>query len=131
MPVIPDSYIGSDTGRIQIKFNNGTEVVTGFIVKQTGTRRYVVSDGTDEHTVSLARTLAAVENLGPGLATIEVFPFLNGVVSETPEHAQRFEQFTCYTVEGHRYGWRFKFQFMAGIGHGADQDGEANIAQIP
>jgi hypothetical protein len=133
MPVIPSDYIGSGSGRIAIKFNNGVEVVTGFIVKQTGVRRYVVSDGINEFKVTLARTIADVTAMPVGLATIEVYPFIDidGQVSDVPEHVQRIEQFTCYTVEGHRYGWRFARTFMYGIGHGADQDGEANIAQIP
>ena len=131
MPTIPSDYIGSDSGRIAIKFNNGTEVGSGFIVKQTGTRRYVVSDGVTEREVSLARTMAAINDLGEGLATIEIFPFIDGEISETPEHIHRFEQFVCFTVEGHKYGWRFGRTFMVGIGRGADHDGEGNIAQIP
>jgi hypothetical protein len=131
MPVIPSDYIGGDSGRIAIIFNNGSEVVTGYIVKQTGTRRYDVSDGTTECSVTLARTLADIQNLGPGLATIEIHPFLNGSISTTPEHIHKIEQFSCYTIEGHKYGWRFERPFMLGTGRGADQDGEGNISQLP
>jgi hypothetical protein len=130
MPTIPSDFIGSDSGRIAIKFNNGMGVVSGSIVKQTGSRRFVVTDGVKEFTVTLARTLADVEALGAGLATIECFPYLMGAVSPIAEHIHKFEQFICYTVEGHRYGWRFAVPFEVGVGHGADQDGECNIAQI-
>ncbi len=122
MPTIPVDYIGGYPGRIAIKFFNGVEVVEGFITKQTGSRRYQVSDGENEFTVKLVRTMADLTNMGPGMATIEVFPMINGEISETPEHAHRVEQFTCYTVEGHKYGWRF---------NRADEKGEANIARVP
>lgn len=122
MPTIPVDYIGGDPGRIAIKFFDGTQVVDGYIVRQTGSRRYVVTaDGQNEFTVQLARTVADVQNLGPNQATIEVFPMIHGAISKTPEHAHRVEQFLCYTVEGHKYGWRFDR---------ADQDGEANIARV-
>jgi ribosomal protein L27 len=123
VPTISGDDIGSDPGRIAIKFFDGSNVVTGYIVRQTGTRRYVVSAGGDaEFTVQLVRTMDALSNMGPGQATVEVFPMIGGEIAETPEHAHRIEQFTCFTVEGHKYGWRFD---------GADQDGEANIARIP
>jgi hypothetical protein len=123
MPVIPVDYIGGDPGKIAIKFFNGTEVVSGYIVKQTGSRRYVVSqDGVTEYKVKLVRTLADLEAMGPGMATIEVFPIIDGEISETPEHAHRVEQFTCYTIEGHKFGWRFDT---------ADEKGEANIDRVP
>ena len=128
---IPSDFVGSDPGKISIRFHNGVEVVDGSIVKQTGVRRYVVSDGVKEYVVQLARTLADVVNLTPGLATILVYPYIDGKIDDTPEHIHRIEMFVCYTVEGHRYGWRFKNPFEAGVGHSADQDGEANIATIP
>lgn len=120
---IPADFIGSEPGRISIRFHNGAEVVDGFIVKQTGVRRYVVSDGINEFVVKLARTTADVANLAPGLATILVYPRIAGEMSEEPEHIHRLEMFVCYTVEGHRYGWRLR--------NAADQEGEANIATIP
>jgi hypothetical protein len=130
MPVIPSDYFGSDSGKIAIIFNNGTEIVSGSIVKQTGTRRYIVSDGASEYTVVLARTIADIENLPPGTATIEVFPYIDGVIINKSEHIHKLEQFSCYTVEGHKFGWRFAKPFMYGTGVGADQDGEGNISQI-
>ena len=118
---IPADYIGKDPGKISIKFFNGTEVVNGFIVRQTGSRRYVVSqDGETEFTVTLADKPEEL-SLGDGLATIEIFPYLDGKISDMPAHIHRLEQFTCYTIEGHKLGWRFGK---------ADQIGEGNISQI-
>lgn len=123
MPVIPVEYVGGEPGKIAIKFFNGSEVVGGYIVKQIGSRRYIVTqDGITEFTVKLVRTMAGLSEMGAGMATIEVFPVVDGVELEEPEHAHRVEQFTCYTVEGHKFGWRFDT---------ADENGEANIARIP
>ena len=132
MPTIPVDYIGGDQGKIAIDFHNGSAVVRGFIVRQTGSRRYVVSDGVDHFTVKLARTLADVQNLAPGYATIEVYPFVKGMVLTIPEHVHRIEQFQCFTVEGHRYSWKFAYNPLSnGLGNNpANQDGEANIAQV-
>ena len=132
MPTIPVDYIGGDQGKIAIDFNNGSQVVRGFIVRQTGSRRYVVSDGANHYTVKLARTLEDVKALPVGYATIEVFPFIAGVVSDTAEHVHRIEQFQCFTVEGHRYSWKFAYNPLNNGLHDnpANQDGEANIAQV-
>jgi hypothetical protein len=131
MSVIPSDYIGGGKGKIAVKFHNGTEVVTGFILKQTGIRRFIVSDGGNQYTVHLARTLADLADLQPGKGTIEIFPYIGKTISTTPEHIHKIEQFVCYTVEGHRYGWRFDYHFQDGIGHPAHKDGEGNIAQVP
>jgi hypothetical protein len=118
---IPSDYIGNEPGRISVRFHNGTEVVDGFIVKQTGTVRYVVSDGVEEYVVRLANTQEELDNLGPGDATILCYPFVNGEIIDTPEHIKNITMFVCFTVEGHRYGWRFDR---------ADEKGEVDIARI-
>ena len=131
--ILSTDYFGNSPGRILIKFNNGTDVVDGYIVNQTGTRRYTVSQfGDDTNTiykVMLARTVEDAYNLKPGLATIQVFPFLNGKISEIPEHIHRIEQFVCFTVEGHRYGWKFGTHIFPP--NPAWREGAANISQIP
>jgi hypothetical protein len=53
-PLHPRNF-GSDATKISIRFYNGTSLVDGYIVKQLGTRRFIVSDGTITKTVSLAR----------------------------------------------------------------------------
>ena len=131
MVTIPSDYIGSDSGKIAILFNNGKGIVTGYIEKQTGSNRYNVNDGTDQFTVTLVKTLEEVNNLQEGDATIEIFPFHDGAVSTTPEHIHHLDQFTCYTVEGSRLGWRFAKAFEIGLGASANREGEGNISQLP
>lgn len=63
---------GPGAGKIVITFNDGENVVDGYIVKQTGTRRYqVTADGVNITEVTLAETTAAAENLVEGAATIK------------------------------------------------------------
>lgn len=63
---------GPGAGKIVITFNDGENVVDGYIVKQTGTRRYqVTADGVNIKEVTLAETTAAAENLVEGAATIK------------------------------------------------------------
>jgi hypothetical protein len=121
LPISGDN-MGSDAGRIAILFHNGVEVVDGFLIAQIGTRRYLVSDGAGEFKVILAKTVEAATNLQPGYATILCYPNIDGTISTIPEHIKTITMFTCNTVEGHRYGWRFDR---------ADQPGECNIARIP
>lgn len=66
-------HFGHDTGKIRVRFHNGTEIVKGHIVKQLGVCRYKVSDGRGEHVIQLAQTLAEATHLTPGLGTIRVY----------------------------------------------------------
>lgn len=66
---------GNRSGRIAVSFHNGTSVVSGHIVKQTGEKRYVVSNGSGQHIVTLAQTVDEATDLTAGLATIAVAPY--------------------------------------------------------
>jgi hypothetical protein len=49
-------YFGEPTAagnEIKVQFHNGTSSVPGWIVKQTGSKRFVCSDGTNEETCYL------------------------------------------------------------------------------
>ena len=130
--IIDTDYFGSDPGKIAISFNNGSEIVDGYIINQVGSRRYVVSplnsDDNNKYTITLARTLDDLVELTPNLGTIKIFPFIGGKISSTPEHIHRIEQFVCYTVEGHRYGWKFANHILPP--NPARREGEGNIDQI-
>jgi len=64
---------GPGAGKIVITFHDGDNVVDGYIVKQTGTRRYqVTADGVNIKEVTLAETVEQAENLVEGSATIAV-----------------------------------------------------------
>jgi len=129
--ILNTDFFGSDIGRICIKFHDGENVVDGFIIKQTGSRRFVVASLDNEDKtfeVKLAKTVEDALNLKEGLATILIYPFLNGAATEIPEHAHRIEQFVCHTVEGHRYSWKFADHIFPQ--NPAWREGSANIDQI-
>jgi hypothetical protein len=50
-------------GKVKVYFYDGSAVTTGHVVKQIGTKRYVVSNGTVTKTVSLAPTAALAKRL--------------------------------------------------------------------
>lgn len=64
MHPINNKFFG--TAGLAVKFYNGTATVTGYIVRQLGTNRFVVSDGTHTVTAYLVSTLAEATNLGNG-----------------------------------------------------------------
>lgn len=92
------------TAGIAVKFYNGTTVENGYIVKQTGTTKFKVSDGTNTYNVVLATNLAAATNLGidpsgTNQATI-IVAGKNG-----PEHVFKIYSKQVSTLEGNMYPW--------------------------
>lgn len=64
---------------MEVSFYNGSSVVNGYVVKQVGTSRFTVTDGTNKATVSLADTLSVATDLSanPTYFTILVTPQSN------------------------------------------------------
>jgi len=83
---------------IQVLFSDGTSVVPGYIVKQTGTSRFIVTaDGVHTFVATLATTLAEATALAAGQMTI--------LVGDDAEHISSLYDMTCQTLEGHRLSW--------------------------
>lgn len=80
---------------IAVMFNNGTTVVPGYIVKQIGTRRYKVTNGTVTLVAVLAQTPELVAALPVGMMTISV----------GSEHVAKLFSKHARTVEGHIRTW--------------------------
>ena len=74
-PLNPTNFGASG---IAVKFYNGTSVVTGYIVKQTGTNSFVCTDGVVTAIKTLAPTLAIATALSSspnqGYCTIQITP---------------------------------------------------------
>jgi hypothetical protein len=70
------------TSGIGVSFYNGTSVVSGYIVKQTGTNSFIVTDGTITKQATLAPTAAIATALSStgnqGYCTIQVSPNASG-----------------------------------------------------
>lgn len=95
-------FFGDGPGRVGIRFHNGTGVVTGNIVKQIGLTRYVVTDGAQNYTVSLAQTTAEATNLTAGLATIMMYA--DG--SDTPAYVKNLRGLRAETTAGTTMFWQ-------------------------
>ncbi len=94
---IKKSNFGS-TG-IKVSFHNGTSVVTGYVVKQLGSRRFRVTDGTTTMVCSLAATLSAAQILTKGFCTIQV------VSGQTTSYVKTLNSRHAITVTGERAIW--------------------------
>lgn len=49
-------YFGAESSKIPVRYWNGTAIVNGYVVRQVGSSRFVVSDGLHVKRVTLART---------------------------------------------------------------------------
>lgn len=99
-PINKKSF-GPGVGKLSIDFHNGTAVVTGYIVKQSGTKRFVATvDGTTTYVVTLAPTLDIATALTAGYATIKVTP-----ASGPVEHVGSIQATKVVTLEGNTYRW--------------------------
>lgn len=106
-------HFGAAEGQIAVKFHNGTSAVTGYIVKQIGSKRYVVTaDGTTNFTCTLASTTTAATTLTAGKMTIEITPHGGGAV----QHVKNLSAFIAFTTEGNRLSWKLVDTTKAGEG---------------
>jgi hypothetical protein len=93
---------GSATGTIKVHFNNGSSVVTGYIVKQPSATKWVVTaDGVTHFTCKLAPTGTPVA----GQFTIQAKAVVAGAATGSVEHVKKIDGHHITTVEGNRYMW--------------------------
>lgn len=72
MHPINKKHFGPETGKLQITYHDGTQVVTGHVVKQLGANKFRVSDGTTTKDVLLAQTSELANALTAGYAAFSV-----------------------------------------------------------
>jgi hypothetical protein len=102
MHPINKKYFGNTANTsIKVHFYNGNSTVTGWVVKQTGTSRYVVTaDGVNKFTCQLAATTANATALSNGLCTVNVTNPSAGT-----EYAKKITEELVYTTAGNVYPW--------------------------
>jgi len=96
MRPLNSKYFGQ-TG-IQIRFWNGASVITGYIVKQKGANRYVVSDDSATHTDTVILQQANPSAAGQGQILVSTF-------GGGTEHAYDIASHLVKTFEDHVYTW--------------------------
>ena len=122
-PIRHKINFGEKAGRIAVKFYNGSSVVTGWIVKQTGSRKFkVTADGTTFFYTTLAQTTSQLTALtagtGPdaalraGLCTVEVTPY-----GGSTENVMAIQSKKLLTIQGSHLQWGVTFTASA-TGHG-------------
>lgn len=95
-PISP-AKIGSAVGKLKIKFHDGTSVVEGYVVKQTGVTAFVVTvDGNTTYKVKLAQTTGDATSLVAGMATIEAAADAGGAIS----YIKKLDHNQGYTTAG-------------------------------
>ncbi len=103
---------GNATGSIKVHYNNGTNVETGWIVKQTSVTYWTIADSstaenavTDQNTFKCALTGTA--SPAAGQFTIYAYPVNNGtgVVSNTPVYVSRIDGHHVVASDGNTYIW--------------------------
>lgn len=98
---INNSNFGAEPGKIRVRFHNGTAVVTGYIVKQLGPVKYLVTaDGTNMFTVDLVVTTAQATSLAAGQATIQITD-----ASSTVRYVSKLMSASCNTTDGSTLSW--------------------------
>jgi hypothetical protein len=105
---------GHDVGKVAIDFYDGSATVTGYVVKQVGTKSFVVSaNGTTNFVAHLAQDTANASTLSAGLATIKAQAF----GSNTVEHVMSIQANLITTTEGNQYQWTLGPATKAGQAH--------------
>jgi hypothetical protein len=94
---------GDDAGKIAVQFYKGSSVVEGYVLKQTGTKSFKVTD--DGVTVYKAKLIADGTPSAAGEMTINVYPFVGSAVSNVAQHAVSISMNHVRTAEGNKYIW--------------------------
>jgi hypothetical protein len=102
---INNKFFGNKGNSLVVKFYNGSSVVTGWVVKQTASKKFKVTDGTTTKICTLAQTASELTALTAGtgadsakrptLCTLEVTPFGGGV-----ENVKTVQMNKIVTVQG-------------------------------
>jgi hypothetical protein len=99
-PVLQRNF-GNTTGKIKVHYHNGTTTVAGSIIKQMGTNKFKVTDGSTTLICALAQTTGAATTLTPGYMTILIVNYNGGGT----EHIRRLSGNVAVTTEGHSLTW--------------------------
>lgn len=114
MHPINNRNFGSNVGKIAVDFFDGNQTVTGYVVKQTGTKTFIVSaNGVTNFVATLAQQTANATALSAGQATIRAQAF----GSNTVEHVSAIQANLITTTEGNHYTWTLGNAAVAGQAH--------------
>lgn len=90
---------GEDDGKIAVLFYDGTGSTYGYILRQVGANRYIVTNDTVTKTCRLAHTTNLAQNLTAGYCTIQI-ETLTGT-----KYVKRLSTCQALTTDGSVYSW--------------------------
>ena len=97
-PINPKSF--GETGILAL-FSNGTALISGWVKKQVGSSRYIVTDGTVTKTCTLAQTTDEATTLPAGTCTFALSHTLNA----SDQFVNNLDSTRCSTTQGNSYAW--------------------------
>lgn len=110
-PLHPRNFQSISGSTIKVNYHNGSSAVTGYIVKQLGTKKFrVTTNGTDKFDVEFAQTTGAAETLVAGTCTIVVAPFGGDL-----EYVKKITSRKLVTTDGNVYKWGYTVPTAAGV----------------
>jgi hypothetical protein len=104
---------GNAAGKIKVNYNNGSSVVTGYIVKQVSATKWIVStDGITTYKCELEATATPAA----GQFTIFAFPLTAGSPGSAV-YVGRIDGHHVSTSDGHQYIWTINTVLPTGAGY--------------
>jgi hypothetical protein len=104
MRLLNKNFCGPETGKIQIRYHDGTGVKVGYIVRPFNWLYFIVStDGINTAKVRLAQTEEAATNLQPGYATIRAT-----LADGSTTYIKKLPNGGAVTTTGKAIGWATK-----------------------
>ncbi len=97
------SHFGNADGKLAVQYFDGNSVVTGYIVSQLGSKRFVVAS--DDSAISNIAVLSPDLSISTNEMTIYAYPVVNGAVSNVAQHVTSISSNYVLTVEGNHYLW--------------------------
>lgn len=127
MHPLNDKYFGNFGDSLRVSWRSGGIVRQGFIVKQTGTRRFVVSDGLITTPITLATDPAQIAALPEGMGTIIVRVLNTGTGAFEDQNIVSIWSKLVTTVQGNTYPWDILNEAVIDV----DQIDEGGAIYVP
>jgi hypothetical protein len=112
---------GAGNDKMSIRFYNGTSLVDGYVIKQTATNAFLVSDGTNQQEVQitssepLARRLAGLDPIGT-ISELTGWATISGTDSGSPVFVRKLTAHKVQLLSGVQKLWGLGTAAVNGLG---------------
>lgn len=127
MHPLNDKYFGNYSDSLRVFWRSGGILRQGYIVKQTGTRRFVVSDGLIATQITLATDPAQIAALPETVGTIIVRIFNPALGAFEEQNIVSIWSKLVTTVQGNTYPWDIFDETIVDV----DQIDESGSVYVP